>query len=105
VLPSFKHLRGATLHSAPGLILSAKTTLRERWKQVAVEMRGADLFLATVDEDISANALEDMAMLGIMLVVPEMLKQSENTEYVRHSNVIDFRSFFQDELQNRRLTW
>ena len=71
-----------------------------------LEMGGTDLFLATVDEDVSANAIEEMALLGIALVVPESLKRSTDTEYVRHANVVDFRSFFRDELKSKRLpTW
>ena len=103
VLPSLVHLRSSSPGTAAGLILSAKTTLRERWKQVSVEMQGADLFLATVDENVAANAIEDMAGLGIQLVVPESLKCSTDTEYVRHTNVIDFRTFFRSELASRRL--
>jgi hypothetical protein len=106
VLPSLAHLRKPLKGAARGLILSAKTTLRERWKQVQREMGGSDLFLATVDESIAANAIEDMASLGISLVVPEELKQSKDTEYVRHDNVLDFATFFRDELRDRRmLAW
>lgn len=103
VLPSLPHLKSAATGPAAGLILSAKTTLRERWKQVQREMNESDLFLATVDEAIAANAIEDMASMGIILVVPESLKTSRSTEYVRHDNVIDFRTFFREELGDRRL--
>jgi hypothetical protein len=103
VLPSARHLSGPASGPAAGLILSAKTTLRERWKQVQREMTSNDLFLATVDESIAANAIEDMASLGITLVVPESLKKSKSTEYVRHDNVIDFRTFFREELAGRRI--
>ena len=106
VLPSLAQLRKPLEGSARGLILSAKTTLRERWKQVQREMGGSDLFLATVDESIAANAIEDMASMAITLVVPESLKSSKDTEYVRHDNVLDFETFFRGELQLRRMpTW
>lgn len=103
VLPSLKHLRTNLEGPARGLILSAKTTLRERWKQVEREMSGSDLFLATVDETIAANAIEDMASMNITLVVPESLKSSKSTEYVRHANVVDFASFFGSELRDARM--
>lgn len=103
VLPSLIHLRKPLEGPTRGLILSAKTTLRERWKQVQREMGGSDLFLATVDESIAANAIEDMALMGITLVVPESLKKSRDTEYVRHGNVLDFATFFRCELQLRRM--
>ena len=103
VLPSLAHLKKPYEGAQRGLILSAKTTLRERWKQVQREMGGSDLFLATVDESIAANAIEDMASMGINLIVPESLKKSKDTEYVRHDNVLDFATFFRGELQIRRL--
>lgn len=103
VLPSLKHLRRDLNGADRGLILSAKTTLRERWKQVEREMHGSDLYLATVDETIAANAIEEMASMNIQLVVPESLRRSRDTEYVRHANVIDFATFFSTELGQRRM--
>lgn len=103
VLPTLKHLRKPPEGAAPGLILSAKTTLRERWKQVQRELAEGRLFLATVDQSIAANAIEDMRALEIVLVVPESLKSSTNTEYVRHDNVVSFRDFFEDTLAKRSL--
>jgi hypothetical protein len=103
ILPSLAHFTAPAPDTPAGLILSAKTTLRERWKQVQREMADGDLFLATVDESIAANAIEDMASLGIVLVVPEALKVSKSTEYVRHNNVLSFHSFFRDELAGERL--
>lgn len=103
VLPSLSQFRNPAEGTPPAIILSAKTTLRERWKQVQREMTGRELFLATVDESIAANAIEDMATLGIVLVVPEALKKSKDTEYVRHGNVIGFKDFFEVEIAGRRL--
>ena len=103
VLPSLATFRKPT--GTPGLILSAKTTLRERWKQVQREMGEGDLFLATVDETIAANAIEDMAAMGIILVVPEGLKTSKDTEYGRHGNVLSFHDFFRQQLARRMPGW
>jgi hypothetical protein len=108
VLPSLRHLRRPPSGREAGLILSAKTTLRERWKQVQREMGESDLFLATVDETIASNAIEDMAEMGITLVVPEKLKAkgsdaAKAAEYSGHSNVLSFREFFRGELRDKRL--
>lgn len=111
VMPSLKHLRRPATGCDAGLILSAKTTLRERWKQVQREMGDSDLFLATVDETIASNAIEDMAEMGITLVVPEKLKAegseaAKAAEYRGHSNVLSFREFFRGELRDKRmLNW
>jgi len=103
VLPSFAAYMDPLRDRDGALVLSAKTTLRERWKQVHGEMRNCDLFLATVDESIAENAIKDMAQQGIILVVPESLKKSDTTVYKSQSNVISFKSFFESELRSKRM--
>jgi hypothetical protein len=105
VLPSFAHLKSPPYGKDKGLILSAKTTLRERWKQVEREMHVSELFLGTVDENIAANAIEEMGTMGINLVVPEHLKKSKETEYDRHKNVISFKTFFETVVSSRMKSW
>jgi hypothetical protein len=102
VLPSKALYEDANRTRKGALVLSAKTTLRERWKQVSQEAKHCDLFLATVDENIATNAIEDMASQGIVLVVPEALKNSNTTEYKVQSSVISFRSFFDHEIKSVR---
>lgn len=99
VLPDTAALRDP--NSAETLILSLKTTLRERWKQLGLERFG-NVFLATVDDRISAPAIADMARNDIVLVVPELLKKSKETCYASNSNVITFRDFFREEIGIQR---
>jgi hypothetical protein len=101
VLPSLEVLRRKQRAQLDALVLSAKTTLRERWKQVALEKFDCDLFLATVDDRVSAAAIADMEARGIVLVVPESLKNSSETFYGGSSNVITFADFF-NELADER---
>jgi hypothetical protein len=103
ILPSLALFRDKERAKEDVLILSAKTTLRERWKQVQSEMINCDLFLATVDENVPGNAIEEMASIGITLVVPESLKSSKITEYEEHANVIDFKTFFEHEVRAQRM--
>lgn len=84
------------------LILSAKTTLRERWKQITHERFNCAIFLATVDDRVSKQALDEMEEFGIQLVVPESLKSSKETYYPGHANVLSFRDFFHEEVARRR---
>ncbi len=84
------------------LILSAKTTLRERWKQITHERFNCAIFLATVDDRVSRHALDEMQSAGIGLVVPESLKTSKETFYSGHANVISFRNFFDNEIKALR---
>ncbi len=95
----------ATLNRAQDrdtLILSLKTTLRERWKQLGLERPHAPVFLATVDDRVSSEAIADMARSGIVLVVPESLKASKEAVYEKQNEVITFRDFFDEEILARR---
>lgn len=85
-------------------ILSAKTTLRERWKQITHERFNCSIFLATVDDRVSSEALSDLQRLDITLVVPESLKDSAESLYAKRDNVITFRHFFNTELSDLRTT-
>lgn len=86
-------------------ILSAKTTLRERWKQITHERFNCAIFLATVDDRVSKEALADLQKAEITLVVPESLKMKTNESlYYHDKNVISFRDFFDEELAHKRPT-
>jgi hypothetical protein len=105
VLPSLSFLNGESEHASSGLILSAKTTLRERWKQVEREKGQRDLFLTTVDENIAGNAIEDMDSFGVCLVIPESLKNADESEYKKYKNVLSFREFCDDVVGTRMNVW
>jgi len=84
-------------------ILSAKTTLRERWKQITHERFNCAIFLATVDDRVSKETLGDLRKAEITLVVPESLKMKNNESFYYHdTNVISFRDFFDEELATKR---
>ena len=103
ILPSLSLYNTDSRSNLEALVLSAKTTLRERWKQVPMEIRNCELFLATVDENISENAIKEMGNQGIFLVVPEALKNSDTTDYKDSETVISFKSFFSNNI--RTLRW
>ncbi len=104
VLPDFRLYSDTGRAREEALVLSAKTTLRERWKQVHGEIRDCDLYLATVDENVAASAISDMGEEGIILVVPESLKVSDAAVYRKQSNVISFGEFFGLHLRRDRYT-
>jgi hypothetical protein len=105
ILPSLKFLRDNSDEAGGGLILSAKTTLRERWKQVEREKGARNLYLTTVDENVASNAIEDMASFGVHLVIPEGLKESKSTEYADHENVISFKEFCENVVKSKLDAW
>ena len=102
VLHSLVVLKAKKRTFEEAMVLSAKTTLRERWKQVTMEKYNCALFLATVDDRVSSDAIDDMSTQGIHLVVPESLKKSKETCYKGKINVITFREFFDDEIAFKR---
>jgi hypothetical protein len=102
VLPSLVVLKAEKRTFEEAMVLSAKTTLRERWKQVTMERFNCAIFLATVDDRVSADAIEDMRSQSIHLVVPESLKKSKETCYKEKTNVITFREFFDEEIASKR---
>lgn len=93
---------GADRGYLEAVILSAKTTLRERWKQITHERFNSAIFLATVDDRVSRQALDEMQAADITLVVPESLKTSKEAAYSGHSNVISFKDFFETEIGQKR---
>lgn len=99
VMPDAAALEPKAREHDISLVLSAKTTLRERWKQITLEKFTSPIFLATVDDRISDDAILDMSGHSICLVVPESLKASD---YDKHGNVITFAEFFRHEIRNRR---
>lgn len=105
ILPSLAFIDRGTKHAKTGLILSAKTTLRERWKQVEREKGKRRLFLTTVDENIAGSSIEDMASFGVYLVIPESLRQSRETEYKDHTNVVSFKEFCSEVVQPNLKSW
>lgn len=69
-------------------MLSSKTILRERWQEVTDEVKrtGArEIFLATIDEDVSESTLNIMEQENLVLVVPQNILQEK---YQSASNVI-----------------
>lgn len=87
------------------IIFTAKRTLRERWRQIVTEgTRGLGFYLATIDEKVSKNALDEMKKHRIYLVVPERIK-STNSEYNKAENVITFEDFFKYHLDPSVERW
>lgn len=105
ILPSLGFISSGETIAKTGLILSAKTTLRERWKQVEREKGDRNLYLTTVDESIASNAIEDMCNIGVQLVVPEGLMDKKKYEYAGHKNVLTFRQFCDDIVAPNLEAW
>ena len=100
VMPSVEHYRRNPLEC---VIFTAKRTLRERWRQIVTEgTRGIGFYLATIDDGVSDNQLQEMVDHRIFLVVPKRIKE-EN--YPDATNVLTFQSFFEDHLDPKKRIW
>lgn len=72
------------------ILISAKTTLRERWQEVPEEMgrTGAkEMFLATLDENISDEVLSALYESNIRVTTTHKIKQQQ---YSENKRVLDF---------------
>ena len=76
------------------ILISAKTTLRERWQEVPEEMgrTGArEMFLATLDEKVSDNVLNTLYEANIQLTTTKNNKEknfSDNTRVLSFEELI-----------------
>ncbi|TCT29604.1 type II restriction endonuclease [Martelella mediterranea] len=85
---------------ASAIVLTAKSTLRERWQQILNEGVGAQLYLATLDRSITDQTLGDMEASGIKIVVPEQFVSRAHKGvpagvYQGKPSVISFKTFFE----------
>jgi len=81
------------------IIGTMKTTLRERWQEVAEEIERTkipEIHLLTVDEDISLNKAKEMAQHNIIIVAYEWV--SNNDTLKKMKNITSFEEYFFEEL-------
>ncbi len=85
-------------------VLTAKTSLRERWSQIIEEMQRAlipHLYLLTVDQSVSSNTLNTMKEHNITLVT----YAGTADKYSQFSNVISFVRLFLHEIPDLIEWW
>ena len=87
------------------VIISMKTSLRERWQQLVEELqrtRVPHIYLATLGEDLNEDKLRVMKEHNITVVIPTNLKVAN---YSSIKNVIGFEAFFKKDLAYRMQPW
>ncbi len=87
------------------MLLTAKRTLRERWRQVVTEANVTySYFLATLDQKVTKSQLEQAARHKIFLVTTKI-----NIEQVQHyrgaGNVLSFEEFISLHLDPAMKRW
>lgn len=86
------------------MLISAKTTLRERWQEVPEEMgrTGArEMFLVTLDDTISKEVIENLNDNNIQIVVTQTIKEER---YKSNHSVISFEKLL-SILKETALRW
>ena len=85
-------------------LVSAKTTLRERWQQVPEEMTRTairEIFLATLDSQITDDMILKLYESNVRPVVTTNLK---NTHYARSRHVLTYERLIETML-NQQASW
>lgn len=86
------------------MLVSAKTTLRERWQEVAEEMSRtgvSEIYLATLDDNVSDKVLDNLYESNIILVTLECVKREK---YSHTSRVITFENLL-ELAETKSLLW
>jgi len=87
------------------LIVSAKRTLRERWREVAAELyeiRSPNVYLATADDDISDEKVKGLTDHNVYLLLWDEIKKQK---FSTHPKVIGFSEFVNDRLPAFEALW
>ena len=100
IMPNYRHFRNNPTDS---IILTAKRTLRERWRQIVTEgTRGLGFYLATIDDKMTSSQLHEAHLNRITLVCPERIRALSYSGVV---NVMSFSQFFADVLDPAMVRW
>ncbi|WP_221407047.1 type II restriction endonuclease [Elizabethkingia anophelis] len=81
------------------IIGTMKTSLRERWQEVAEEIERTkipEIHLLTVDEDISVNKAAEMGNHNIVIVAFSWIAESEKLKNAK--NIVSFEEYFFEEI-------
>jgi len=90
LFPNLKTYRPNRVNS---LLISTKTSLKERWEQIVSELvisRAPQIYLCTLDKTINEGLIQSMSEHNITLVLLKKQKEKFNS----HSNVISFETLF-----------
>lgn len=91
-----------TMNKRYTTLISAKTTLRERWQEVPEEVDRtgiSQMYLATLDENITGETLDILYEKNITIATTCSNKDSK---YQEHANVESFEKMVSEALENAR---
>ena len=86
-------------------VITMKTTLRERWQEVAEELSRTNvphIYLLTVDPKVTPSTANIMKQYNITLV---LYKKDKERKFSEFSNVMDYEAFFIQEIPHIVSYW
>tara|TARA_B100000745_G_scaffold296224_1_gene241317 strand:+ start:2495 stop:3391 length:897 start_codon:yes stop_codon:yes gene_type:complete len=86
-------------------VVTVKTTLRERWQEVAEELQRTNvphIYLLTADTGVSVPTIDTMSRYNITLVVYSTEKEGK---FANKENVMDFQTFYNQEMPHIISYW
>lgn len=90
---------------AQTMVITMKTSLRERWQEVVEELRRTNIpsiYLLTVDPNLTQSGLTVMKQHNIKVVLYDEVKR---TKFNSFSNVIGYSQFFKQEVPHYLNYW
>lgn len=87
------------------MMITAKTTLRERWQEVIEELQRTGLphiYLLTLDSSLTSSVVTTLKQYNVTLVVYDEVKSSK---FSKNENVQGFQSFFLKEIPHYLSYW
>lgn len=94
IFPSFEKYHSPEFPKEKLFVLGAKTTCKDRWRQVLSEARRIDTkHLVTLEAAISQNQTDEMRHAGLQLVVPTSIQETYGQ--VQRAWLLDVHSFMQ----------
>jgi len=93
IIPSVELYNTVNRQPDDVILLSLKTTLKERWAQILNEGSKVDTrYLATLDKKVTADQIDEMQEKKVVLVVTEWAKSNTST-YKSADNVMSLKYF------------
>ena len=89
------------------MMLTMKTTLRERWQEVVEELQRTNMphiYLLTIDEDVSGSVVETLSSYNITLVIYDSVYEKKFAGS-GHNNIIGYKTLFNDEIRHNLSYW
>lgn len=95
IFPSIDAYHDSKYHRQEIFVLAAKTTCKDRWRQILSETKNLDIhYLFTLQQGITTNQLDEMLDSGVQLVVPKQHLYTFSEAY--RGKILTLKSFINE---------